>query len=154
MAENRHRFAPNEMRATTRWSTNAVALILMLSLPGATLGADAPIGSRPAFTLHDVLEGSRQTGQSVTLTVSSGEVIVGPLVRVDKSRCVIRSFSEGHLREVAYSELAAVQAGDALYQIQAQYGQGVRPSRRGWMWIGVVIGALVVFMFATGVYRD
>jgi hypothetical protein len=137
-----------------RWSTNFVALILMLSLPGVTLGADAPVGSRrTAVTLHDVLEESRQTGQSVTLTVSTGEVIVGSVVRIDKSRCLIRSFSAGDLREVGYSELEAVQAGDALYQVQAPYGQGVRPSRRAWVWIGVVIGAFLVFVFASGLNR-
>ena len=137
-----------------RWSTNFVALILMLSLPSVTLGADAPIGSqRTAFTLRAVLEGSRQTGQNVTLTVSNGEVIVGSVVRIDKSRCLIRSLSEGHLREVGYSELEAVQTGDALYQVQPQYGQGLRPSRRAWVWIGVVIGALLVFIFASGLNR-
>src|SRR5262249_42188727 len=136
-----------------RWSTNLVALILMLSVASVTLGADAPIG-RTAFTLHELLEGSRQTGQSVTLTVSNGEVIVGSVVRIDKSRCLIRSFSEGHLREVAYSELAAVQTGDALYQLQVPYGQGVRPSPRAWVWIGVVIGALLVWVFASGLNRD
>jgi hypothetical protein len=136
-----------------RWCTDVVAIIMMLSLLNVPLGADAAIGSRKAFTPQDVLEGSRKASQSVTLMLTNGEVIVGSIVRVDKSRCVIRSSSQAHLREIGYSELEAVQTDDAAYQVQAAYGQGARPSLRGWMWIGIVIGALFVFVFATGLNR-
>src|SRR5262245_54209676 len=133
------------------WHTDIVALIVMLSFLSVAVGADAPIVSavRP-FTIQDVLEGGRKASQSVTLTLANGEVISGSIVRVDRSRCLIRSSSEGDLRAVAYSKLEAVQSGDAVYQVRARYGQGVRPSRRGWMWIGIAIGALFVFVFATG----
>jgi hypothetical protein len=137
-----------------RWHTDVVALFVMLSLLCVTVGADATNASttRP-FTLQDVLEGSRKASQNVTLTFTTGEVIVGSIVRVDKSRCVIRSSSQGHLREVGYSELEAVQTDDAAYQVQAQYGQGVRPSLRGWIWLGVAIGALFIIVFATGLNK-
>jgi hypothetical protein len=137
-----------------RWCTNVLAMIVMLSLVNGQLRADAAIGSRKPFTAHDVLEGSRKASQSVTVTLTNGEVIVGSIVRVDKSRCVIHSSSQGRLREVRYSELEAVQTNDAAYQVQPQYGQGVRPSLRAWIWIGIAIGAVFVFVFASGLNRD
>jgi hypothetical protein len=137
-----------------RWHTDIVALFVMLSFLCVTVGADATNTSatRP-FALQNVLEVSRKASQSVTLTLMNGELVVGSIVRIDKSRCFIRSSSEAHLREVGYSELEVVQTGDALYRVQPQYGQGVRPSRRTWMWRGIAIGAVFVFVFATGLNR-